>query len=68
MEKRYIIKQEKGSSIYDIAIKVAESLGVKSPSIDFADHNGWCDDDIFDVSLIKIDIGKSRYAYLEEKD
>lgn len=52
MEKRYIIKQEKGSSIYDIAIKVAESLGVKSPSIDFADHNGWCDDDIFDVSLI----------------
>ena len=52
MERTYIVKQEKGSSIYDVAIKVAKSLNVKSPSIDFADRNGWRDDDIYDISFI----------------
>lgn len=52
MERKYVVKQEKGSNVWNVAIKVAESLGIKSPSIDFADRNGWCDDNVFDVNLI----------------
>ena len=51
MEKRtYIVKQEKGSSIWDVAYKVAEIM-FKDPDVDFASRNGWSDADIFDESL-----------------
>ena len=51
MEKRtYIVKQEKGSDIMSAAYKVAE-LVFKNPEVDFADRNGWSDEDVFDISL-----------------
>ena len=50
MERTYIVKQEKGSNIWDAAYKVAEVM-FKDPDIDFADRNGWSDADIFDISL-----------------
>ena len=50
MERTYIVKQEKGSNIWDAAYTVAETM-FKKPDIDFADRNGWSDADIFDISL-----------------
>ena len=50
MERTYIVKQGKGSNIWDAAHKVAEVM-FKDPDIDFADRNGWSDADIFDISL-----------------
>lgn len=51
MERTYIVKQGKGSNIWDAAHTVAEAM-FKDPDIDFADRNGWSDADIFDISLI----------------
>lgn len=50
MIRTYIVKQEKGSDIMSAAYKVAEVL-FKNPEVDFADRNGWSDEDVFDVSL-----------------
>lgn len=50
MERTYIVKQEKGSSIWDAAYTVAEAM-FKDPDVDFADRNGWSDAGIFDTSL-----------------
>lgn len=50
MERTYIVKQEKGSNIWDAAYKVAEVM-FKDPDIDFADRNRWSDADIFDISF-----------------
>lgn len=50
MERTYIVKQEKGSNIWDAAYTVAEAM-FKDPDVDFADRNGWSDADIFDISL-----------------
>ena len=50
MERTYIVKQEKGSNIWDAAHTVAEAM-FKDPDIDFADRNGWSDADVFDISL-----------------
>lgn len=50
MERTYIVKQGKGSNIWDAAYTVAETM-FKDPDINFADRNGWSDADIFDMSL-----------------
>lgn len=71
MERTYIVKQEKGSNIWDAAHKVAEVM-FKDPDIDFADKNGWSDADVFDISLTdrywEVTIKVDERITLEEAD
>lgn len=51
MEKRtYIVKQEKGSNLWDVADMVA-GIMFTNPEIDFADRNGWGKENEDEISL-----------------
>lgn len=72
MKKRtYIVKQEKGSNVWDAAYTVAETM-FKKPDVDFADKNGWSDAGVFDISLTdrywEVTIKVDERITLEEAD
>lgn len=52
MKKRtYIVKQEKGSDVWSVACKVTKAMFNTDREFDFADFNGWSDENVFDISL-----------------
>lgn len=51
MERKCVVKQEKGNDIYSVALKIAKIVA-NDADIDFADRNGWCDDGIYDTNLV----------------